>query len=202
MMKNRALPVVVAVSVALVTLTVAAIAWGHPGHHHHHDVGLWSGLLHPLTGLDHLVAALAVGAWAMVLGGSSKWQMPAVFLVAMVAGAGLAVTGLAVGGLHMMTAATVIALGVVIGVATKMPKPAALGLVALFGVIHGAPHAAGFAGGAMAVSLFVVGMLAATAALHAIGLVVAKRAISVQPLYAPRVAAVLLAVTGAALLIH
>lgn len=57
---------------AAAALTLApAAAWahadGHPGG------GFVAGLLHPISGLDHVVAMVAVGLWGAVLGPPALW---------------------------------------------------------------------------------------------------------------------------------
>lgn len=46
---------------AAALLLAPALAFAHPGHG---DNGLMAGISHPLGGLDHLLAMLAVGLWA------------------------------------------------------------------------------------------------------------------------------------------
>ena len=45
--------------------------------------GLISGFLHPLTGLDHVVAMVAVGLWGVFLGAPAVWLLPVIFPVIM-----------------------------------------------------------------------------------------------------------------------
>lgn len=183
----------------LLLLVTTSVAWGHPGHGHDHgSMGFWAGLLHPITGLDHLLAAMAVGAWASVLGGSARWQMPAAFLVAMLGGA--AVVG--GGSIGVMSAVTVIALGLLLGVAVDLSRAAALVLVALFGVIHGASHLAGGAGLSAQTLLYVGAMLVTTAALHGAGVAMAHRFFESTSRVAPRWAGGVVTVAGVLLVAH
>src|SRR3979409_1770708 len=82
---------------SLVALVAAAAtfstqAFAHPGHPHLDFVG---GFAHPLTGLDHMLAMVAVGLWASQLGGRALWLLPLTFPVLMAAGAVLGVSGIA-----------------------------------------------------------------------------------------------------------
>ena len=68
---------------ALIALAAPALAFAHPGHG---DSGLLNGLLHPITGLDHILAMLAVGLWAASFGGKARWTVPTAFVSMMAAG--------------------------------------------------------------------------------------------------------------------
>jgi len=142
----------------------ASPALAHPNH----DVGLAAGLIHPLTGADHLLAMATVGLWAALRGGKALWSWPAAFVTAMLAGYGLRTTGLSLPLIEPTILASVIVLGVLAAAAARAPTIAGAGLIALFGLAHGyahgaeAPAAAGLA--------FPFGFVAATAGLHLIGL--------------------------------
>ena len=71
-------------------LAAAPLAQAHPGHAPFDFV---SGLLHPLTGWDHLVAMVGVGLWAAQLGGRARWLVPLAFVGVMALGAVLAISG-------------------------------------------------------------------------------------------------------------
>jgi urease accessory protein len=152
----------------LAGLMVALPAAAHPGHAAGEAAGLMAGLLHPLTGLDHLLALLALGLW-------SRRQLrgvvlPPVFLVLMALGASCA--GVLADGmlpaLEMSIGATVVLLGVLAASALRMPPQTAVALAALCGFLHGMAHGrelAGMASGA--------GFLLASAAVMSVGMVVA-----------------------------
>ena len=143
----------------LLPLLVPSVAMAHPGH----GFGLEAGVLHPLTGADHLLAMVGVGLWAATLGCKARFVVPATFLTAMALGAAF-VPGL--GGLiEPMILASVILLGAAVALALRAPLWAALPMVALMGLAHGAAHGAEGSGAG-----FLLGMLTATAALHALGL--------------------------------
>jgi len=63
------------------------VALAHPGH----GFGLDAGVMHPLTGADHLLAMVGVGLWAAQQQGRARWALPLAFLTAMAAGFGFAV---------------------------------------------------------------------------------------------------------------
>src|SRR3546814_13386165 len=98
-----------AVAVALVF--GAGTASAHPGH----DVtGCTGGFVHPLGGLDHLLAMVAVGLWASQLGGRMLWALPAAFVTAMIAGSAAGFAGTRLPGLEIGIAGSVIAPGALI----------------------------------------------------------------------------------------
>ncbi|MCS6854774.1 MAG: HupE/UreJ family protein [Elioraea sp.] len=148
----------------------AVPAAAHTGHGD--TAGLVSGLLHPLTGLDHLAAMLAVGLWAGFAGGLRAWAWPAAFVAAMLVGAVIGWQAVAMGGVEVAIAASVFALGLLVAAGWRAPVAAGLALIAAFGLAHGYAHGAeapadgsGFA--------YTAGFLAATAVLHAAGLALA-----------------------------
>ena len=101
-------------------LTIALCALGgaaqaHVGHEGGHAATFVSGLAHPVSGLDHLLAMVAVGLWSAVALPRRRWQAPAVFVVVMALGALLAHLGAALplgGALEVMIAASVVLLGI------------------------------------------------------------------------------------------
>jgi len=74
---------------ALVMLPGAALA--HTGHGE--ASGFTHGLMHPFGGVDHVLAMVAVGLYAAMLGGRALWLVPAAFIVAMAASAAFGETG-------------------------------------------------------------------------------------------------------------
>ncbi|NDV01106.1 HupE/UreJ family protein [Pseudoroseicyclus tamaricis] len=145
-----------------------ALAHLDPGTHG----SLAAGLSHPVFGLDHILAMVSVGLWAVVLGGRALWALPAAFVGAMVLGYGAALAGMPLPAVEPMVLASVFILGLAVALAFAVPLGAAAGLVALFGVFHG--HAHGGELGAAGALQFGVGFMLATAALHAVGVAVAS----------------------------
>jgi urease accessory protein len=140
---------------------VALPAAAHPGHEA--ATGVLAGLLHPLTGLDHLLALLAVGLW-------SRQQrhgvvLPPVFLVLMALGAscaGLLHQGI-LPALETSVAATVLLLGILAAVSLRMPPQLAVLLAGLCGFLHGVAHGRELAGmgsgaGFLLASALVIGL--------------------------------------------
>jgi urease accessory protein len=162
----------------LIGLSVAAMAlapataWAHPGHDG--AGGLISGLEHPLTGVDHLVAMLLVGLWAGLLAPKSRLalSLPAAFLAAMLAG--FATSAFVGGGFaEPMILLSLVVLGAAAAFKLRAPMPLAMGVAALFGFAHGLAHGFETPGGAFP-ALFAAGFLASTGVLHAVGLWLAR----------------------------
>jgi urease accessory protein len=153
---------------AAVLVLVPSLALAHPGlPGHAHDMA--SGFAHPLGGIDHVLAMVAVGLFAAQLGGRALWLVPASF-VAMMAAAGLAgMSGIALPMTEVGIAASIIVLGGAIALRLSMPVAAAMALVGFFAMFHGYAHgleAPETASGLM----YGLGFVAATALLHAVGI--------------------------------
>jgi urease accessory protein len=125
--------------------------------------------MHPLGGVDHIIAMVAVGLLAARLSGRALWLVPASFVAAMTAAGFAASAGLALPYVETGIAVSVVVLGAVAVFGVAMPAAAAMGLVAFFAVFHGYAHGlempetvSGLAYG--------VGFVAATAMLHGIGI--------------------------------
>ena len=152
--------------IALALLLAPLPAFAHSGEVHLQ--GFVVGLLHPVSGLDHILAMLAVGLWAGLLGGRAAWLLPAGFLGGMAAGGAFGIAGI---GLPMVEAgilASVIVLGALVAASARVRLAIAVPLVAVFGLLHGHAHGAELAAGIGAAG-YAFGFLAATATLHAIG---------------------------------
>ena len=152
---------------AATVLLTAGAALAHPGHAGHEALGVGAGLMHPLTGLDHTIAMVAVGLWAALRGGRALVSWPATFVAAMLVGFGLGGALGAVSGIEPAVLATVIVLGGLTAADARTPEGASLALIALFGALHGFTHGADTAGGSFG---FEAGMITTTAALHLIGI--------------------------------
>ena len=126
-----------------------------------------SGIMHPIFGLDHLLAMVAVGLWACMLGRRALWIVPAAFVAMMAVGFGLASLQVSLPVVEPVILASVVVLGLAVGFAAKLDVRAAAGVVGLFALFHG--HAHGAELGEAGMMQFAVGFLAATALLHGVG---------------------------------
>lgn len=151
----------------LVALTYAAPALAHSGHSHN---SFGSGFMHPIHGLDHLLAMIAVGLLSARMQTKRMWTLPAAF-VGMMAVGGLLGTVWGGGGIALFEwgiMLSVLVFGLVAAIAPKVPLAAGNAIVALFAICHGHAHVAEMAD-ASAYGYF-PGMLLATALLHLVGL--------------------------------
>lgn len=156
----------VSAPIAALTAFAATPAFAHPGHDH---FGFIAGLAHPMSGLDHVLAMVAVGLLAAVLGGSARWLVPTSFLGAMMLGGALGVSGASLPFAEVAILASVVVLGAAAAFGRGMPMAAAMALSAAFAVFHGYAHGAEMPAAASALS-YGLGFVSATALLHAVGL--------------------------------
>jgi urease accessory protein len=128
-----------------------------------------SGLLHPLTGYDHMLAMIAVGAWSAQLGGRALWTVPAAFALAMALGAVAGWLQFPAGPVEAAIAASVLAMGVVLAWQRPLALPLAAAAALLFGLAHGYAHGAEMP--ARDGLGYAAGFLLTTAGLHVAGAV-------------------------------
>ncbi len=177
----------------------STLALAHPGHADH---GALAGFLHPLTGIDHLLVMVAIGMWASKLGGSARWQLPMTFVLVMAFGAAISMSGLIperinAESIEIGVAVSVIAMGMLLLIQFPLKRPLQIGLTAVFAMLHGFAHG-------LELSFYrgwslMLGMLLATALLHAIGLLLSSSRVSMAKQFRV-VMGTLLLLTGAYLL--
>lgn len=157
----------IALALAAALLFGAAPAWAHPeagvaG-------GLASGFLHPLTGLDHMVAMVSVGLWGALLGAPAIWVLPIAFPVVMALGGVLGVLGVPVPPPELMIAISAVVLGLMVALSARVPLWAAGLVVALFAVFHGYAHGQELPSAANPLA-YGMGFVIATGMLHGVGI--------------------------------
>jgi urease accessory protein len=182
----------------LVLVPTAALAHTGAGAVH----GLAYGFMHPLGGLDHILAMVTVGIFAAQLGGRALWLVPASFVAVMALGGAVGVAGLTVPLTEIGIAASVAVLGAVIALRVRAPVAIAMGLVGFFAVFHGYAHGAEMPSVAAGLT-YGLGFIAGTALLHASGISFGYAAGQIGERYgavAYRVAGSLVAVAGLGLL--
>jgi urease accessory protein len=151
-------------------LTGSGPALAHTGLEHAFSFA--SGFAHPWTGLDHMLAMVAVGLWAGLNGGRALWAWPAAFVGVMLAGGALGIAGVPVPLVEPGILASVIVLGLLVLTAARLPVALGAALIAVFALLHGHAHGAELPSGAAAAT-YAAGFVLATALLHGIGLGVA-----------------------------
>lgn len=182
---------------ALAVVLLASPAMAHTGAGATHS--FLAGLGHPVGGLDHLAAMVAVGLWAAVAGGSRIWVWPASFVAAMLVGGALGYSGQPLPVIEPAIAASVVVLGILIALAVRAPVWAGAALVGAFALAHGYAH--GLEAGEAGVAAYAAGFALATAGLHAAGLAIGWIGERIAGLAPARVAGLATAAVGVALLV-
>jgi urease accessory protein len=154
-------------TVAAALLLVACSAQAHPGHGLD---SLGAGLAHPLSGVDHLLAMVAVGVWsAAAFRGPRAATGPLVFLVALVGGALLALSGIAVPNVEAGVAASVVMLAALLLLGRRTGVGLGLSAIGFAGLLHGYAHGSELGTGHSAAA-YGAGFMLASTALHLAGL--------------------------------
>lgn len=147
-------------------LAAAAPAFAHLNPEEHGS--FMAGVSHPLFGMDHILVMVAAGLWAAQIGGRALWIVPSAFAGTMVIGYALALSGMGLPFVEPAILASVIALGLLVAMAVRLPVAASAAVVGIFALFHGHAHGGelGTAGGLQ----FGIGFVIATALLHATGI--------------------------------
>jgi urease accessory protein len=133
---------------------------------------LMAGLSHPLFGSDHVLAMVAVGLWAALLGGRALWLAPLAFVGAMAIGFAVALMGAPLPFVEPVILTSVVVIGLLAATALSMPAGIAMAVIGFFALFHGHAHG-GELGSAGAVA-FGVGFALSTALLHMTGIGLAR----------------------------
>ena len=157
-------------ALAVLLAAVPTVALAHPGAGIEHDLS--HGFLHPLGGLDHILAMVAVGVFAFVLGGRALYLVPLAFIGMMAVGFLLGLGGLDLPFVELGIALSSVVIGGVAALGKPMPVIAASALVGAFAVFHGVAHGAEMPLGASGLD-YALGFIAATALLHIAGIAAA-----------------------------
>jgi urease accessory protein len=154
-------------TLALATLCLfAGTASAHTGDHA--ATGFAGGLTHPLLGLDHLLAMIAIGLWAAQQGGRAPWAVPAAFVGAMGLGGVLAWSGGVLPHVETALALSVLVPGLLIATRRRWTVTAGMMIAAVFALFHGYAHALEMPQAASP-TLYAMGFVLATACLHGVG---------------------------------
>ena len=162
-------------------------------------LGFLDGLLHPLKGMDHLAAMLAVGFWS-ALTARRVWTAPLAFAAMLLVGALLGLSGVELPAVEPMIAASLLALGLLVATSTRLPAVLAATLVGVFALFHGVAHGTEL-GGAANVWVPLLGMVISTLCLHVAGLGLGL-ALRRQNPWLPRLAGAAVTLFGGALLLQ
>ena len=150
-------------------LLLASPAWAHV--QQGQAAGFLAGLRHPVSGLDHVLAMVAVGLWGAQLGAPGIWLLPVTFPVVMAFGGFLGLLGVALPGVELGIAASGVLLGAMVAKEARPPLWVAAALVGFFAVFHGHAHGTELPPGQSAL-MYSVGFVTATGALHGLGIAI------------------------------
>lgn len=157
----------VAATAALALVASAAAAHVQAGQ----ASGFLTGLAHPVSGLDHVLAMVAVGLWGAQLGAPAVWILPVAFPLVMAFGGFLGLIGVPLPGVEVGIALSAVALGAAVATEARPPLWAAAVLVAFFAVFHGHAHGTELPAGQSGLA-YSLGFVVATGLLHAAGIAI------------------------------
>lgn len=138
---------------------------------HGEAMGFITGFAHPISGLDHVVAMIAVGLWGAQLGAPAVWLLPVAFPMVMAFGGMLALIGVPLPGAETGIAISAILLGGAVMSEARPPLVVAASVAAFFAIFHGHAHGAELPPGANGF-LYSLGFVMATGCLHAVGIAI------------------------------
>jgi urease accessory protein len=158
----------------LALLTFAAVLLAPPAFAHEQGGvagGLASGLAHPLTGIDHMIAMVAVGIWGTQLGAPAIWLLPITFPLVMAFGGVLGVLRVPMPMPEVAIALSALVLGAAVAARLRVPFAAAAAVVAVFAVFHGHAHGVELPSAANPLA-YGAGFVVATGMLHLCGIAI------------------------------
>ena len=157
---------IVGTALALWCLT-SGPAFAHVGQGH--MVGFAYGFAHPLSGLDHIIAMVAVGLYAANLGGRNLWLVPSAFVATMIFGGILGYSGFPLPLVERGIGLSVVVMSMAVAAGVNLPTAGAMALISLFALFHG--HAHGSEGVELTSFLpYAAGFIIATTLLHLAGI--------------------------------
>lgn len=158
-----------AAALGALALWLSLPAWAHE--QAGQAAGFVTGMLHPVSGLDHVLAMIAVGLWGAQLGAPAIWLLPVTFPLVMAFGGFLGLLGVPVPGVEIGIALSAILLGAMVATQSRPPLWLAAALVGFFAVFHGHAHGTELPAGESGL-LYSVGFVVVTGLLHATGIAI------------------------------
>ena len=131
--------------------------------------GFITGLQHPWSGLDHVLAMIAVGLWGAQLGNPAMWLLPVTFPMVMSVGAMMGLLGFPLPGVEIGIALSALLLGIMVLQEVHPKLIIAAALVGFFAIFHGHAHGTELPAGQSGL-LYSMGFVMATGCLHGIGI--------------------------------
>ena len=180
------------IAAACAAALLAGGAQAHPGHG---AEGLAAGLAHPLTGLDHLLAMIAVGLWsAAAMPAGRRWLGPGIFVSMLLAGALLAWSGGVPPHIETGVTLSVLMLGAMLLAGRRVVPPVGLAMIAGAALLHGFAHGSEWGQG-VSITAYAAGFMLSSALLHATGFAAAVELRRIGP-WAWRGCAALISCSG------
>ena len=153
---------------ALLVLAAPSVALAHAGGS---AAGMLSGLGHPVSGFDHVIAMIAVGLWGAQLGPPAVWVLPLTFPLMMAFGGMLGLIGLPLPGVEIGIALSAVLLGAAVATEWRPPLALAIVFVGVFAIFHGHAHGTELPPGQSGL-LYSLGFVISTGLLHALGIAI------------------------------
>jgi urease accessory protein len=175
--RSRSAGFAAAFALALATLAAPAEAHVFGGAA---GAGLTGGLVHPFSGLDHLMVALGVGFWAAGQASGGAWRLPAMFVGGTVLGLAIGAATGAFALAPVLMALAVVAIGIVVAFGARLGSVAVLALGGLAALLHGHPHGAELPLAANAIG-YATGFVLGSTTLAAVGLAIGRLARALGP---------------------
>ena len=151
----------------LLSLGWAQVAWAHV--EGGQAAGFITGLQHPWSGLDHVLAMIAVGLWGAQMGSPALWLLPIAFPMMMAMGAMMGLLGIPLPGVEIGIALSAIVLGTMILAEVRPKLAVAIAMVGIFAIFHGHAHGTELPAGQSGL-LYSMGFVIATGCLHGVGI--------------------------------
>ena len=133
--------------------------------------GFLTGLKHPISGPDHVLAMIAVGLWGAQLGAPAVWMLPVAFPMMMAVGGFMGLVGVPLPGVEIGIALSAILLGAVVASESRPRLAVAVILVAFFAIFHGHAHGTELPMGQSGLT-YSIGFVMATGCLHGVGITI------------------------------
>jgi urease accessory protein len=133
--------------------------------------GFISGLSHPVSGLDHIAAMIAVGLWGAQLGRPALWVLPVMFPTVMALGGFLGLVGVPLPGVEIGIAVSAIVLGAMVVASAKPPLGVCIAVVSIFAVFHGHAHGTELPQEQSGL-VYSIGFVMCTGCLHGVGILI------------------------------
>jgi urease accessory protein len=155
-------------------LSAFLVIWAQSAQAHIHSgeaTGFISGVLHPISGLDHILAMVSVGVWGAQLGAPAIWILPVTFPIMMAFGGLIGFLGVPLPGTEIGIALSMVVLGGAVMLEARPPLPVVMAIVAFFAIFHGYAHGTELPKGESAL-LYSLGFVLATGFLHLVGITI------------------------------